>query len=226
MRVLLVDDHSIYRGGLVQLFNSQPDFKVVGEAGTIQEAIQQVDEKIPELIIMDFGLPDGSGIEAMAKILSRKPDIQVVFLTIHASDELAFSAIRQGAKGFLLKNIAATKLLAALRGLKRGEMAVSRVVLSRFTEEILPFISPSGRYPPMFHTRLTPREFQVLVELTTGDSNRDIADRLSIRPNTLKVHVHHILRKLGLSSRSEAAEYARRHGIVKEGSDWKQDHIV
>ena len=226
MRVIVVDDHALFRGGLVSLFNSQPDFEVVGEAETIQEALSLVETQHPELVLLDLGLPDGSGIEAISKILHKKPEANIVFLTIHASHEHAFAAIRLGAKGFLLKNIAASKLLAALRGLERGELAVSRIILSRFVGEILQLISRRSGEETTAQARLTPREFEVLAELTMGDNNRDIAGRLSISENTLKVHVHNILRKLKMNSRHEAAEYARRNGLAKGDAILQQDRIV
>lgn len=226
MRVLLVDDHDLYRSGLRGLLDAQPDFEVIGEASSLVEARQLIDERHPDLVILDLGLPDGSGIELMNEALRKKPELKIVFLTIHTSDELAFTAIRSGAKGFLLKNIEASKLLAALRGMKRGELAVSRALLSRFVEEILFFLSPADSSGSSVHTILTPREMEVLAELTTGDGNQEIAERLSISENTLKVHVHNILNKLEMTSRQEAAEYARRHGLAKDKGEWRQDGIV
>ena len=144
MKLIIVDDHSLFRRALATLFNSQPDFEVVGEAGTIKEALSLVEIQRPDLIIMDLGLPDGSGIDAISRVLQRKPDANIVILTIHASDESAFNAIRLGAKGFLLKDIAAPALLTALRGLQQGELAVSRKVLSRYVNELIPLHSIRG----------------------------------------------------------------------------------
>lgn len=226
MRVIVVDDHALFRGGLISLFRSQPDFEVVGEAGTIQEALFLLESQHPDLILMDLGLPDGSGIEAIPKILAKRPRVRIVVLTIHASDELAFSAIRLGAHGFLLKDIAAPGLLAALRGLERGELAVSRPVIGHFVGEILHFISPRSWDDGRVHASLTPRQIQVLAELASGDGNREIATRLSVSENTVKVHVHNILHKLELRSRQDAAEYARRHGLARGGSKWQKEGIV
>src|SRR5512138_1147265 len=122
MKLMIVDDHSLFRGGLATVFNSQPDFEVVGEASTIKEALSLFDIKKPDLVIMDLGLPDGSGIDAVSQFLQIKEDVNIVILTIHASDELAFSAIRTGARGFLLKDISAAALLNALRRLNHGEL--------------------------------------------------------------------------------------------------------
>lgn len=213
MKLIIVDDHSLFRSGLVTLFNASSDFQVAGEAGTIRDGLSLVETQQPDLVIMDVGLPDGSGLESIPKLLHRKPDLKIVMLTIHASDEHAFSAIRLGAKGFLLKDISAAALLRALRGLERGELAVSRATLSRLFHELMPFmLPPFGDRNP--ETTLTVREIEVLAELSTGDSNLEIAQRLSISENTLKIHVHNVLHKLKLNNRQEAASYARRHGLT------------
>ena len=214
MRVLLVDDHSLFRSGLAYLFNSQTDFEVVGEADTIKGALALVETHQPDLIIMDVGLPDGSGLDAVTKILHKKPDANIVFLTVHASDESAFTAIRLGAKGFLIKDIASPALLIALRGLQRGELAVSRKVLSRYVQELIPLHSMRGGDTNGLETTLTMREIDILAGLAAGDSNSEIASRLSISENTVKIHVHNILHKLKMPGRQEAAAYARRHGLM------------
>jgi len=212
MKVLIVDDHALFREGLVSLFKSQPDFTVVGEADSVNEAVRKASALRPDLVIMDLGLPDGSGMDAMQDILARQPNMKVVFLTIHDSDEQAFAAIRRGAKGFLIKNIPVSKLLTALRALERGEIAVSRTVLSRFINEILRWGQVRG--PERAGVGgLTTRELDVLAELSTGASNREIATRLVISENTLKIHIHNILDKLKLRNRKEAAEFALRHGL-------------
>lgn len=216
MKLIIVDDHSLFRSGLVTLFNSQRDFEVVGEAGTIKETLSLLETHHADLVLIDEGLPDGSGIDAIPRILQKKPDIYIVFLTIHASEELAFAAIRLGAKGFLLKDIAAPALLNALRQLKKGELAVSRLILSHFINETMHLFTLRGGDRINSDSILTIREMEVIVELKKGGSNRDIAQRLSISENTVKVHVHEILRKLKLNSRQEVAEYARRHGLGKE----------
>lgn len=217
MRLMIVDDHGLFRGGLVSLFKSQPDFDVVGEASTLKDALDQLETAQPDLILLDLGLPDGSSLESLSKLFRKLPDVRIVFLTIHASDENAFKALRQGAHGFLLKDIEGSKLINALRGVERGELAVSRAVLSRFVIEIRQ-ITPSRQGKATgLQAALTPRELEVLAELTTDDSNRSIAGRLSISENTLKVHVHNILNKLELGNRKEAADLARRHGFQPRG---------
>jgi two-component system, NarL family, nitrate/nitrite response regulator NarL len=214
MKLIIVDDHSLFRSALVHLFNSQPDFEVVGEAGTIKETLALADMYQPDLLLMDVGLPDGSGLDAITKLRHKKPDVHIVFLTVHSSDESVFSALRQGAKGFLMKDIAAPALLTALRGLQRGELAVSRRTLSRYVDELMPLqpIRASDKYG--IEVTLTNREIEVLTGLAAGQSNNQMAEHLSISENTIKIHVHNILHKLKLQSRQEAAAYARRHGLM------------
>ena len=216
MRVIIVDDHSLFRAGLVTLFDSQPDFEVVGEAGTLEDALELIDSQRPEIVIMDVGLPDGSGIDAIPDVLEIQQDISIVLLTIHASDDLAFTAIRRGAKGFLIKDIPMTALLSSLRGVKYGELAVSRVTLSRMVEELLPFSAPAKADGLNAETSLSQREIEILTELGAGYENSAIAERLSISENTVRVHVYNIVKKLKLSSRREASAYARRNGLTVE----------
>ena len=226
MKLIIVDDHSLFRSGLVNLFNSQPDFEVIGEANSIKETISLLETQHPDLILMEVGLPDGSGVDAISTILQKQPNMDIIFLTIHASEELAFAAMRLGAKGFLLKDIAAPALLNALRRLKRGELAISRLVLSHFIEEMMPLFTLRVGDRVNSDVTLTIREIEVITELSTGDSNREIAERLSISENTVKVHVHEILRKLKLNSRHEVAEYARRHGLAKAYLEQQKNSFI
>ncbi|RME41891.1 MAG: DNA-binding response regulator [Chloroflexi bacterium] len=214
MKILLVDDHDLFREGLVSLLRKQPEFKVVGEAGSVREAIAAARDLNPDLVLMDFGLPDGTGADATRAILADRPETNIVFLTMHEDDELLFEAIQSGAKGYLLKNAPVSKLLASLRGLQRGEAALSRTMTRRLLD-MLPRLrmsrTPDWADPP---NGLTARELEVLRELARGASNREIAERLCVSQNTVKNHVRRILAKLNVSSRHEAASYARRHGLV------------
>ena len=191
MKMIIVDDHSLFRSGLTGVFNAQPDFEVVGEASTIRDALSLFETKKPDLVMLDVSLPDGSGIDAIHRFRKIKEDAAIVILTIHASDEHVFRAIRLGARGFLLKNISAAAMLNALRGLKHGELAVSRTTLSNFIDQSLPLmVSHTERNAS--EITLTMREIEVLAQLTIADSNLEIARRLSISENTVKIHVHNV----------------------------------
>jgi len=218
MRVIVVDDHSLFRAGLKALFDSQPDFEVVGEAGTIKDAVALVRSQQPDLVLMDIGLPDGSGIDVIPDMLDETKKINIVLLTVHASEELAFTAIRHGAKGFLQKDIPMEALLTALRRLECGELAISRSMLSQMVDELSP-LAFHKKNSGSSEVTLTGREIEVLEELGSGYYNNEIAEHLSISENTVRVHVHRILKKLDLHNRREASAYARRNGLVKKMGD-------
>lgn len=212
MRVLIVDDHVLFREGLVSLLKAQPDITVLGEVGCVSEAVAMARELGPDLILMDFGLPDGTGLDATQAILAERPQTKIVFLTVHEQDDRLFAAIRSGAKGYLLKNVPVSKLLDYLRGVQDGEAAISPTMTSHILDEF----ARLGRAldsDPAELGELTPRELEVLRELATGATNQEIADRLVITDNTVKVHVRNILAKLNLPNRRAAADFAQRHGL-------------
>lgn len=211
---MVVDDHILFRESLVSLLNNQPDLLVVGEAGSVKEAIPLAEKLNPDLILMDIGLPDADGLEAARIILSKQPNIKIVMLTIYESDDLLFNAIACGAKGYLLKNMPVAKLLAAIRGLERGEAALSRTMTSRVLDHYSKTVS-GGAVSKAAFDLLTPRELEILHLITDGTGNRQIAKTLVLTENTVKVHVHNILKKLNLRNRHQAADYARQRGIEK-----------
>jgi DNA-binding NarL/FixJ family response regulator len=216
MRVLIVDDHILFREGLVGLLRSQSDMEVVGESGSVQEAIDQALKTKPNIILMDFSLPDGTGIDATRAILAELPQTRIIFLTVHDNDERLILAMRAGAKGYLLKNLSVNKLLASLRALDRGEAALSRTMMARILEEFAQSNpNDSAALSPL--VGLTTREMQVLQELAEGITNQEIATRLFISENTVKNHIHNILEKLSLNNRREAIEYTRKYGLTAFG---------
>jgi DNA-binding NarL/FixJ family response regulator len=214
IKTLIVDDHLIFREGLVSLLSKEPDFTIVGQAGTVRDAITRACELQPDLVLLDMGLPDGHGVEAVRPILANKPDTKIVFLTVYETDDMLFSALRRGAKGYLLKNIPVANLLESLRALQRGEAALSRNMVSRVLEEFSrPFNADTSLDSIL--TELTERQLQVLAELTRGATNEEIAARLVISENTVKNHVHTILKKLQLRNRREAVKYLNHPGLKK-----------
>jgi DNA-binding NarL/FixJ family response regulator len=212
MEIIIVDDHVLFREGQVGLFMSQPDFEVVGQASTVQEAIDLAAELSPDLILMDFGLPDGTGLDATKAILAVKPDIKIVFLTVYEADENLIAAVRSGAKGYLLKNVPMTKLLAALHSVVRGEAALSRAMTSRIMAELTRTGYSTTANPAAFK-KLSSREMEILRLIVTGASNREIASRLFIAENTVKHHVHNILKKLDVENRHQAEKFAKQNGL-------------
>jgi len=212
MRILIVDDHILFREGLTGLLRSQADMEVIGECGSVAEAVEHALRDQPDVVLMDFSLPDGTGLDATRTILQALPQTQIIFLTVHDNDERMISAIRAGAKGYLLKNLSVNKLLASMRALERGEAAISRIAMAKILEEFAQS-TPSSPQQPNPLIGLTSREIEVLKELSDGITNQEIATRLYISENTVKNHIHNILEKLLLSNRREAIEFARKNGL-------------
>lgn len=215
-RIVIVDDHVILRDGIVSILNEQPDFEVVGQAGSVADALQVVRAYGPDLVLMDYGLPDGTGLEATREILASNPQTNVVLLTVHEEDDLLFDAVRSGAKGYLLKNISAKEMLAKLRGLSQGDAAISpaqtKRILSEFARTAPPQPADQEETIP-----LTDRELEVLQLIVMGASNPEIGAQLHISVHTVKNHVHHILDKLKVTNRHEAAEVAVKKQLVSAG---------
>ncbi len=213
MKILLVDDHVLFREGIASILNGQPDLMVVETAASVKEAISHATELQPDLILMDFTLPDGTGVDATRVILKNQPNCAIIFLTMHEDDERLFEAIRHGAMGYMLKNVPVSQLLSNIRGLERGEAAISPTMTTRLINKIAdskPFLT----IRPSQGKNLTNRELEILRELDTGASNREIATRLVISERTVKNHVSNILSKLKLKNRREAARFARHQGLV------------
>lgn len=220
MKLLLVDDHLLFREGLSSLLSAQPDITIVGAAQSVAGAIAKTNELKPDIVLMDFTLPDGTGLEATKAILASRPATNIVFLSVHEDDDRLFAAIRTGAKGYLPKNISIADLVSYLRGVQSGVAAITPKFTTRLLNEFarsqtnpLENISSVGS--------LTTRELEVLRELETGASNQEIANRLYISERTVKNHVSNILGKLNLTSRFEAAEFARQHGLSGPSYDLK-----
>ncbi len=224
MRLMVVDDHVLFREGLVSLISNQPDIEVVGEAGSVKEALDKAPTVNPDIILMDYSMPDGSGVEASLGILAKLPGVKIIFLTISEGDDHLMEALRSGAKGYLIKNLSVSQLLIALRSVMRGEAAISPAMMSRVLEEIakpragsLSKDADGGNSVDRAtspHTLLTSRELEVLQALAQGESNKQIAARLFISENTVKNHVHNLLDKLNLRNRREAVDFARKYGLL------------
>ena len=214
MRIMIVDDHVLFREGLSSLLSAEPDMSVVAQAGSVREAIAMAHQHQPEVVLMDFALPDGSGAEASEVILQELPECKIVFLTVYETDDKLLAAIRSGAKGYLLKNVPVSKLISSLRGLEDGEAALSGKMTTRLMEEL----SRDRQVDEVKKnlSLLSQRELDVLRELASGASNREIAQTLFISENTVKHHMHNILAKLEVDNRREAVELARRTKLVSK----------
>lgn len=212
MKILIVDDHTLFRQGLASLLHETPEFEVCGQAGTCAEAIDLANRLRPEMILMDYGLPDGNGVDAARAILAENLECQIVFLTVHINDQELFDAIRTGAKGYLLKNVPIDNLLEDLRAIRAGNAVLSPSMTGRVLDEFVR-LDDVHRQQDQMLALLTPREIEVLEQLVAGSTNKEIALELFMAENTVKRHVHNILEKLELPNRRAAAKWAREKGL-------------
>ena len=207
LRLLLVDDHALFREGLIALLSYHDDFKVVGEAEDAESALKQARALQPDVVLMDIELPGEDGVSATHRLKMELPDLTIVMLTVHDDSQTLFEAIKAGAQGYLVKNVRSRELLEQLRGLARGEAAISRRIAARILEDIRGQTEPFGP-----GEELTARELEVLELVAARLSNAEIADRLVISENTVKNHMKSILSKLHLHSRHQAAAYGIARG--------------
>lgn len=211
MRVLLVDDHEVVRRGLRAVIEAQDDIDVVGEAGTCREAVRRVGFDEPDLVVLDVRLPDGSGVEACREIRERFPDVRVLMLTSYADDNVLMESIMAGASGYVLKRIDTTELLESIRRVGRGESLLD----SAMTDKLFRKLRGEGPEDPLL-SRLSPQERRLLDHLSSGLTNREIADKMFLAEKTVKNYVSNVLAKLGMNRRSEAAAYAARLAARRE----------
>ncbi len=211
IRVLLADDHALFREGLAGILAAQPDFEVVGEAGDGLEALVKARELVPDLVLMDVSMPDCDGLEATRLVKQELPGVTIVMLTVLAEEEKLFEAIKCGAQGYLLKSMRSQEMLALLRGAVRGQAAITPILAGRMLEEFRR-LSRQSPPPPDKSATLTHREREVLSLVAEGATDKEIAQALYISLPTVKSHMRNILAKLHVSSRREAASYARNKG--------------
>ncbi len=212
-RVLIVDDHDVVRFGIGAVLDLEPDLEVVGDAGDAATAVEAARTLQPDVVLMDVLMPGMDGIEGCRLLLESAPDAQVLMLTSHGDRDAVMAAIMAGASGYLLKNTGRAQLLSAIRSAARGESQLDPSVTSAVLERLRALADANeGREAD----RLSDREREVLNLVAHGKTNNEIAGQLTISPNTARNHVSHILDKLGLSRRSEAATFAARHGLIDE----------
>jgi DNA-binding NarL/FixJ family response regulator len=210
LRLVVVDDHEVVRQGLVALLDRKPTFQVVGEAGTVAEAIAEVGRLQPDLVVMDVRLPDGSGVEACREIRAEHPETRVIMLTSYPDEEAVLSAIVAGASGYLLKQTRGRDLVAALEAVGRGESLLDPGVTERVLERIRRIAT--GEQPDEL-AGLTPQERKILMLVAEGKTNKEIAAEVFLSDKTVKNYVSSILSKLNLERRAQAAAYVAKHRL-------------
>jgi DNA-binding NarL/FixJ family response regulator len=214
IRVLLADDHALFREGLAGIIGAQPDFEVVGEAGDGLEALVMARELAPDLILMDITMPGCDGLEATRRIKGELPATTIVILTVRDEDEKLFEAVRSGAQGYILKSVRARDLLEMMRRAVRGEAALTPALAGRMLEEFRRLNQQAPVLPDGEAVTLTGREQEVLSLAAQGHADKEIAAALVVSIHTVKSHMRNILAKLHVSSRYEAARLARERGLV------------
>jgi DNA-binding NarL/FixJ family response regulator len=215
IRVLLVDDHPLFRKGIVSLLSAEPGFAVVGEASNGQDAIEKARDLMPDVILMDISMPGVNGLEATQRIKAEFPYVRIVMLTVSDADENLFEAIKSGAQGYLLKKIEPQTLFSTLRKVVEGEAPMSGVMATKLLAEFSRQTRRASQSPTAVAT-LTEREREVLNHIADGKTNKDIASALSIAENTVKNHLKNILEKLHLENRVQAATFALRQGLLNK----------
>jgi DNA-binding NarL/FixJ family response regulator len=202
--VLLIDDHPIFQEGLRRILEAQDDLEVVGDADTIAGAVEQVRRQQPAVALLDLGLKDGSGLDALPRLLEASPQTQVIVLSGYGPEN-GLPALRGGARGFVSKDTASSSLLKAIRAVRRGEIWASPQTTGQLVTELLRREQPAD-------SRLTPREQEVLRLVGEGKRNPEIAHSLEISENTVKTHISSLMRKLAIDDRLQLALYAARAG--------------
>jgi DNA-binding NarL/FixJ family response regulator len=213
IRLLLVDDHAIFRKGVADFLASEHDIELVGEADDGAQALEMARELMPDVVLMDISMPRMDGLEATRRIMAEIPYVRIVILTVSDSDRSLFEAVKSGAQGYLLKSVAPQALLDTLRGVVRGEASISPAMATRLLGH-LARESPRTAPPGTPDASLTQREQEVLALVAQGKSNKEIATALGIAENTVKNHLKNILEKLHLENRVQAATFALRQELA------------
>ena len=214
IRLLLVDDHALFRKGLVSLLRRESEFQVIGEAENGAEAIAKAKQLKPDLVLMDIHMPGTGGIEATRRITQMLPSTRVVILTVSEDDKDLFEGIKCGAHGYLLKKLEPEELYAMLRGVFQGEAPISRTTASKILNEFA--VQARRKTAAELEEELSAREKDVLQSLASGLTNKEIGNQLGIAENTVKNHLKNILAKLHLENRVQAATFALQKGFIPQ----------
>lgn len=215
LRIMIVDDHELFRRGIQMVLEQENDLEVVGEATDGEQAVSKAEELTPDVVLMDVRMPKRSGIEATRKIKELVPSVKILMLTVSDQEEDLYEAIKAGASGYLLKEISEEDVADAIRSVWTGQSRISPAMASKLLNEFQAMSKRAEEREAVHTPRLTEREMEVLRLVAKGMNNRDIAKELFISENTVKNHVRNILEKLQLHSRMEAVVYAVREKLLE-----------
>ena len=209
IRLLIADDHILFRDGLTALLHDESDFEVLDQAGTGEEALNLIRQLQPDVVLLDISMPILSGLEVACQINAELSAIKILMLTIHEEESFFFEALRAGASGYVLKGARSEELMNAIRIVHAGETYLPPSLASNLVQDFL-----SRQVRPTADDSLTSREYDVLALIAKGLTNRQIANKLSLSLSTIKTHRAHIYQKLNLNDRASLVAYARRHGLL------------
>lgn len=212
IRILIVDDHTLFRSGIKLVLQRHEEFEVVGEAGDGLEGVKRAKQLKPDVVLLDLHMPGTSGLEALRLLAEDVPEAQIVMLTVSEDADDLLETLRTGARGYLLKNIDTEFLLESIRRAARGESVMSPQIAHKLADSLR--APPNVVAADINPGKLSPRERQIIVMLAHGSSNKEIARVLGLSESTIKIHVQGILRKLNLAKRVQAAVYASEHGLI------------
>ncbi|CAG0968343.1 Transcriptional regulatory protein DegU [Methylophilaceae bacterium] len=212
IRVLIIDDHTLFRSGIKLLLQRQAGFEVVGEAGNGLEGVKDAKRLNPDIVLLDLHMPDIGGLETIPLLRDEVPQAKIIMLTVSEDAEDLLDALRIGACGYLLKNIDTDFLLQSISRAANGESVMSPQMAGKLAETL----RMPAKGNAVDANKLSPREREIIAKLARGDSNKEIARELELSESTVKIHVQGILRKLNLASRVQAAVYAVEHGLVAD----------
>jgi two-component system NarL family response regulator len=215
IRVMIVDDHALFRRGLQMVLEQEPDIDVVGEAGDGGDALAMAQETMPDVVLMDVRMPGRGGIDATEKIKEVMPHVKILMLTVSDEEADLFDALKAGASGYLLKDTSIEEVADAVRKVSRDESLISPSMANKLVSEFTSMVKRADEKQSVPQPRLTDREMEVLKLVAKGRNNRDIAKELFISENTVKNHIRNILEKLHLHSRMEAVVYAVREKLLE-----------
>ena len=212
IHVLIADDHTIVRSGVRLLLEAEPDIHVVGEAVDGAQAVELATSLTPHVVLMDIAMPGVDGLEATRQIKSSHPDIQILVLTMHRSQDYFFEILKAGASGYLLKGANPGDLIKAVKVVHRGEVFLYPTMAQKLLNEYLDQVERLDHSGP----QLSPREIELMRLVAEGYSYKEIAEKLFVSPSTIHTHTSNLMIKLGLSNRRELIQFARKHGLMKD----------